>query len=288
MLSVRLKQYYDPLRRPPGTTSTSRWCTGYRTRRSSGTRRPPGRGGPPQFPSPPSERSTPPTPESPSRLHSRLYTASMAFTLIIRARHSLLPTRRRGPLTTRQASLDAADRSVASPARAFDAGLRRRAFPPDAASLLPGLLAATRTGLSPAGDDELAMSDQLNSITSIFWAHIPTPITHPEPASATAGTQQRYPHFADRGSVHRPHELAVDSSDRDGAPTLSPGACRTPNRSTLRLRGAADPAVGASHRIYCSSWLHQVRNRSVTGVLSCLDLHAHGASTSWCAPRDDR
>lgn len=27
--------------------------------------------------------------------------------------------------------------------------------PPDAASLLPGLLAATRTGLSPAGDDEL-------------------------------------------------------------------------------------------------------------------------------------
>jgi hypothetical protein len=39
--------------------------------------------------------------------------------------------------------------------RAFDAGLRRRAFPPDAASLLPGLLAATRTGLAPAGDDEL-------------------------------------------------------------------------------------------------------------------------------------
>src|SRR6266851_208705 len=31
------------------------------------------------------------------------------------------------------------------PSRAFDAGLRRRAFPPDAASLLPGLLAATRT-----------------------------------------------------------------------------------------------------------------------------------------------
>ena len=41
---------------------------------------------------------------------------------------------------------------------ASDAGLRRRAFPPDAASLLPGLLAATRTGLSPAGDDELTSS----------------------------------------------------------------------------------------------------------------------------------
>jgi len=39
--------------------------------------------------------------------------------------------------------------------RAFDAALRRRAFPPDTGSLLPGPLAATRTGLSPVGDDEL-------------------------------------------------------------------------------------------------------------------------------------
>jgi hypothetical protein len=39
--------------------------------------------------------------------------------------------------------------------RACDAGLQRRTFPSDAASLLPGLLAATRTGLTPAGDDEL-------------------------------------------------------------------------------------------------------------------------------------
>jgi len=39
--------------------------------------------------------------------------------------------------------------------RALDAALRRRAFPPDAGSLLPGPLAATRTGLPPAGDGEL-------------------------------------------------------------------------------------------------------------------------------------
>ena len=39
--------------------------------------------------------------------------------------------------------------------RAFDTALRRRAFPPDAGSLLPGPLAATRTGLTPAGNDEL-------------------------------------------------------------------------------------------------------------------------------------
>ncbi|MGH3430667.1 MAG: hypothetical protein ACRDQZ_24400, partial [Mycobacteriales bacterium] len=38
---------------------------------------------------------------------------------------------------------------------ALDAGLRPRPFPDDTASLLPGHLAATRTGLSPASDDEL-------------------------------------------------------------------------------------------------------------------------------------
>jgi hypothetical protein len=42
--------------------------------------------------------------------------------------------------------------------RAFDAGLRPGPVPGRAASLLPGLLAATRTGLPPAGDDELTNS----------------------------------------------------------------------------------------------------------------------------------
>jgi hypothetical protein len=51
---------------------------------------------------------------------------------------------------------------------AFDTGLRRQAFPPDAASLLPGLLAATRTGLTPAGDDELMNLGHLHEVTSSF------------------------------------------------------------------------------------------------------------------------
>ena len=89
---------------------------------------------------------------------SRLFAASMAFALNSGARHSLHPPLRAGPLTTPQASRHATDRIVAPPYRAFDAGLRRRAFPPGAASLLPGLLAATRTGLPPAGDDELTNS----------------------------------------------------------------------------------------------------------------------------------
>ena len=38
--------------------------------------------------------------------------------------------------------------------------LRPRPFPDEAASLLPGSLAATRTGLTPASDDELTAQDQ--------------------------------------------------------------------------------------------------------------------------------
>lgn len=49
----------------------------------------------------------------------------------------------------------ATDRSVASPNGAFDAGLRPGPFTDLAANLLPGLLTASRTGLTPAGDDEL-------------------------------------------------------------------------------------------------------------------------------------
>jgi hypothetical protein len=49
-----------------------------------------------------------------------------------------------------------------SPKRALDAGLRPDPFPDQAASLLPGLLTATRTGLTPAGDNELMLDQLLN------------------------------------------------------------------------------------------------------------------------------
>src|SRR5690242_20131581 len=54
---------------------------------------------------------------------------------------------------------------------AFDTGLRPRPFPDRAASLLPGLLAATRTGLTPASDDELTTRDQLHRPPPVCWAH---------------------------------------------------------------------------------------------------------------------
>jgi hypothetical protein len=114
VLSARLDRYYDRLRRRSGRSSTSRLSTGYRTSRSGELPQSPGRGRPPQFPPSPSERSTPSTPRSSSRLHSRICTASVAFALRDGARLSLIPPTA-GTITARQASRDAADRSVAPP-----------------------------------------------------------------------------------------------------------------------------------------------------------------------------
>jgi len=101
----------------------------------------------------------------------------MAFAVITAARLLLSPSED-GPLTTRHASLDAADRRVAPSNEAFDTGLRPDPFPDRAASLLPGLLAATRTGLTPAGDDELVL-DQAISINHLqLWARARSGLIH--------------------------------------------------------------------------------------------------------------
>jgi hypothetical protein len=76
-------------------------------------------------------------------------------------------------LTTQQASLHATNGSVAPTAVAFDAGLRPGPFPDRAASLLPGLLTTTRTGLSPAGDDEPPIrSCSLDHHLLMRWARV--------------------------------------------------------------------------------------------------------------------
>jgi len=175
MLSARLKQYYGRLRRPPGTPPTSR-ITGYRARRSSDTiRSSPGRGGPLQFPPPPSIRSAPHTPRSPSRLHLQ----------DLHRFHGLRPDGGGSALPVPHPKAGYIDDAAGfascygphhrSPIRAFDAGLQRRTFPSDAASLLPGLLAATRTGLTPAGDDELTNTkiSYMNSqpLLPSCWTH---------------------------------------------------------------------------------------------------------------------
>ena len=90
---------------------------------------------------------------------SRLFTPSMAFALTGRARLLLSPPKR-GLLTTRQVSLNAADRLVAPSNEASDAGLRPGPFPDRPASLLPGLLAATGRDSHPL------------ATTSLFWITI--------------------------------------------------------------------------------------------------------------------
>jgi len=83
--------------------------------------------------------------------------------------------------TVIQSSLDAGLASC-SPEGVFDAGLRRWASPLHAASLLPGLLAASRTGLAPAGGHELACGSPHLSWTTPFWVRCPHCWAHESPA----------------------------------------------------------------------------------------------------------
>jgi hypothetical protein len=109
-----------------------------------------GRGGLPQFPHPPSRpfRSLYPggfiaaaRPGSSRLPWPSPSTPGSAPPLQTNGAAGFASTLRTGPL--------------ARPHGTVDAGLRRRAFPPDAASLLPGALAPTGTGLTPAGECEL-------------------------------------------------------------------------------------------------------------------------------------
>ena len=89
----------------------------------------------------------------------------MAFTVISAARLSLHPPKS-GTSNDAAGFASCYGPHSRSPIRAFDTGLRPRRFPHKAASLLPGLLTATRTGLTPASDDELTTQDHLHQATS--------------------------------------------------------------------------------------------------------------------------
>ena len=129
VLSRRLKRYYGRLRRPPGTPPTSRLTPVIG--RDAPTARSAGRRAGEGLPSSRRHLLNVPRPIRrgvPRGCTSRLFTPSMAFTLTTGLGSS--SSTKAGTLTTRQASLDAADRSVAPPTRAFDAGLRPGRFPP--------------------------------------------------------------------------------------------------------------------------------------------------------------
>jgi hypothetical protein len=174
------KQWPFPRRRlccPPGSIGTTATSDAYPARfhfpgspvigrdAPARLRSPLGRGGPLQFPPSLPARSEPLTPGSPSRL--RLQGLHRFRGLRPYPRGPALPRPRpheQGGITTRQATLHVTDRTVARPHRALDAGLRPGPFPDETASLLPGLLTATRTGLPPASNDEHANQRSLTYV----------------------------------------------------------------------------------------------------------------------------
>ncbi len=76
-------------------------------------------------------------------------------------------------LTPRQTSRRCCGPLGCSLREALDTGLRRQAFPPDAASLLPGSLAITWTGLAPVGGDELT-GYALDQPTHLLSSRVPS------------------------------------------------------------------------------------------------------------------
>ena len=149
VLSARLDRYYDRLRLPPGTQSISRLHTGYRTSRP---RQSQGASAGEGLSSSRRHRLNVPrplTPGSPSRL--RFQALHRFHGLHREPLGSALPQ----CLTTRQASLPLRTADSLPPQGLSTLGFDPTRFQTRAASLLPGLLAATRTGLTPAGDDEL-------------------------------------------------------------------------------------------------------------------------------------
>ncbi len=147
----------------------------------------------------------------------------------------------------------ATDRMIASPKRAFDVGLRPSPFPDQAANLLPGLLAATRTGLTPASDDEL------QTRTSPHSGHLP--ITERTDCSTksnrNAQAQSSYsaqparsarraawpdpPHFH-RGGIHHPHVVGPPADVRGRQPRSNAfhRASQPPIQLVVARRQAAD------------------------------------------------
>jgi hypothetical protein len=126
------------------------------------------------------------TPRSPSRLHFQ--DLHRFHGLHREPPGSALPQ----CLTTRQASLPLRTAQLL-PQQGFRRWLQPGPFPDQAASLLPGLLTVTRTGLTPAGDDELQtktrpLNDHLLITGRTGWSTRPV---HSRRAKASRGGGQR-------------------------------------------------------------------------------------------------
>jgi hypothetical protein len=191
----------------------------------------------------------------------------MAFAPNGRARLLLSPPKD-GLLTTRQASLNAADRLVAPSNEASDAGLRPDPFPDRAASLLPGLLAATRTGLTPAGDDELMLDHDLHFVLQL-WAH-PGQVVRLSGRNPSAG----HPHhimYPARSQPASRTKVRMGIRGHHTTPRRAHGPPTTPLRPGKRQECTNQHALDIQHPT-------QVRRAAVSG-LSVARVHRR---TFWC------
>jgi len=142
------------------------------------------------------------------------------------------------------------------PQRALDTGLRPGPFPTRAASLLPGLLTATRTGLTPASDDEHEPTDH------------PGPDSHRQATTSTnqqitpsRGTSSSTGRTNDPGQVCRRVTVLNTGMCRVqilvAAPRITSTLLTAGLRKTLPRRGAArqSPLGGSPHSSYTSNQL---------------------------------
>src|SRR4051812_5535930 len=124
------------------------------------------------------------------------------------------------------------------PYRAFDTGLRPDPFPDRAASLLPGLLAATRTGLPPASDDELTTADQPLTRSTSCLLGARENLIEPSGVSAAPGRSAGSP---------AAHLLAARRPLSGLWPGRLPRSC-DPGRLSTPIGRRACPSVGDSGR----------------------------------------
>jgi hypothetical protein len=131
--------------------------------------------------------------------------------------------------------------------RAFDAGLRPDPFPDRAASLLPGPLVVTRTGLTPASDDELTTrrsATQNHSFSSCLTGRTP----HLEEIVLQVLLELR-----DRHPVHTGRTLVCP----DFLPRLPDGPFRdqtAPSLPTTTSRPASPTRIGTRSLTVSHAW----------------------------------
>jgi hypothetical protein len=183
----------------------------------------------------------------------------MAFATGMQARLPLGPLAR-GFLTTPQASLDAADWSVA-PRPASTPGSR-----PTPGAALPGTLASPRAGLTPAGCRELVARLRRGALLSggprrpSYWTHIPAKSSTTAPStgcslrrlrhgSAAAGSSSLPTPIRDRGTLPiggEPDLAATDATSLAQNPWQVLASLEQPTRNCPgRLVLAVDGEVSA-------------------------------------------